>query len=195
MDRPMNICVYCGSAMGNGGTYASAARETGRMVARMGLALVYGGACCGTMGQVADAVMEHGGKVHGIIPDFFENHEFEVIHPGLTKLTRVRTMAERKEMLIAEADLFLTLPGSYGTMDELFETLVLVQLKRIEKPVFLLNLDGFYDAMLLQLDKMQEAGFLNAENRRLLHVADTTEELEKELRRLIRITDLKKQEK
>lgn len=176
------ICVYCGSSMGHGTLFADAAQETGRMIARLGLGLVYGGACCGTMGKVADAALENGAEVCGIIPDFFEDYEFEVLHTGLTRLVRVKTMAERKEMLIGMADCFLALPGSYGTLDELFETLVLVQLKQIEKPVFLLNLNGFYDPMLAQLDKMQACGFLQDENRRLLQVCRTLEELEKALR-------------
>lgn len=178
------ICVYCGSSMGKGTLFADAAQETGRMIARLPMGLVYGGACCGTMGKVADAALESGAEVCGIIPDFFEDYEFEVLHTGLTRLVRVKTMAERKEMLIGMADCFLALPGSYGTLDELFETLVLVQLKQIDKPVFLLNLNGFYDPMLAQLHKMQECGFLQEENRRLLQVCGTLDELEKALRRL-----------
>lgn len=181
MDRPMNICVYCGSSMGSDPVYAQAATQTGRLIARLGFTLLYGGACCGTMGKVADAAMAEGGKVHGIIPDFFDNYEFEVVHPALTHLTKVKTMAQRKEMLIVQADVFLSLPGSYGTMDELFETLVLVQLKQIDKPVFLLNLNGFYDPMLQQLHTMQQAGFLQEDNRRLLRVVNNMEELENEL--------------
>lgn len=184
MDSPIKyICVYCGSAMGNGNLFADTAWETGRMIARLGLGLLYGGACCGTMGKVADAALENGAEVCGIIPDFFENYEFEVLHTGLTQLVRVKTMAERKQMLIDKADCFLALPGSYGTLDELFETLVLVQLKQIAKPVFLLNLNGFYDPLLKQLEKMQECGFLQAENLRLLQVCQTLDELEMKLKR------------
>ncbi|MCM1169329.1 MAG: TIGR00730 family Rossman fold protein [Bacteroides sp.] len=185
MNTRKYICVYCGSSMGSGNAFAEAAAETGRMIARLGLGLSYGGACCGTMGKVADAAMENGAPVHGIIPDFFKDYGFEVIHTGLTELTRVKTMAERKERLIEVSDCFLALPGSYGTLDELFETLVLVQLKQIDKPVFLLNLNGFYDPMLAQLDTMQQCGFLQEENRHLLQVFNTLGELESALRRLV----------
>lgn len=170
--------------MGKDGIYARTAQETGRIIARLGMTLLYGGACCGTMGKIADAAMENGAEVHGIIPDFFKDYEFEVIHPRLTRLTRVKSMSERKEMLIEQSDAFVALPGSYGTLDELFETLVLVQLKQIEKPVFLLNLGGFYSPLLEQLETMHTAGFLQTENLHLLRVVDTTEELEKALQEL-----------
>lgn len=171
--------------MGKDEIYARTAEETGRIIARLGMTLLYGGACCGTMGKVADAAMQNGAEVHGIIPDFFKDYDFEVIHPNLTRLTRVKTMAERKQMLIEQADIFVALPGSYGTLDELFETLVLAQLRQIDKPVFLLNLNGFYAPLLAQLDKMQEAGFLLADNRRLMQVVNTVKELETELHKLI----------
>lgn len=185
MQVKKKICVYCGSSLGKDENYARTAEETGRMIARLGMILLYGGACCGTMGKLADAAMQNGAEVHGIIPDFFKDYDFEVIHPSLTKLTRVKSMAERKQMLIEQADVFVALPGSYGTLDELFETLVLAQLKQIDKPVFLLNLNGFYSPLLAQLDKMQEAEFLLAANRRLLQVVNTVEELENELRKRI----------
>ncbi len=173
----MNICVYCASAMGRDEIHVQTARQTGHWIGQAGHRLVYGGACCGTMGVVADAAMEAGAEVHGIIPRFFENYSFEVVHPGLSQLSVVDSMAERKERMVKEADLFVCLPGSYGTLDELFETLALCQLKQIEKPVFLLNTQGFYDPLLLQLDKMQENGFLKEENRKLLQVVGSMEEL------------------
>lgn len=176
-----NICVFCASSKGTEAAFINAARETGRMIARNGWILLYGGACCGLMGEVADSALEEGGIVHGIIPDFFEHYDFEVIHPALTRLVRVPTMAKRKELLIAQADAFVTLPGSYGTLDELFETLVLQQLKQIDKPVFLLDAQGFYAPLLQQLARMQDAGFLHKENRKLLQVVPDVADLEKAL--------------
>ncbi|MDE6493751.1 MAG: TIGR00730 family Rossman fold protein [Bacteroidales bacterium] len=185
MKNGKNICIYCASSMGNQRLYADTAKEVGVLVGRMGFNLLYGGACCGTMGVVADAALANGAFVHGVIPDFFEDYDFEVVHPSLPKLTKVKTMAERKERLIRDADIFLTLPGSYGTLDELFETLVLVQLKQIDKPVLLLNTEGFFDALLQMLQKMQDCGFLQPLNRQLLRVVNTTGELERELRQLM----------
>ena len=168
----MRICVYCASSMGKDGAYAETARELGRWIGQNGHSLVYGGACCGTMGVLADAALQSGAYVHGIIPRFFEHYSSEVVHKNLSQTTLVDNMAERKKILVKEAHVFVTLPGSYGTMDELFETLALCQLKQIEKPVFLLNIHGFYNPLLSQLEAMQEAGFLCKGNRSLLSVAD-----------------------
>lgn len=185
MKTPKNICVYCASSMGNDPVFAGTAKTVGTLIGRLGLNLIYGGACCGTMGVLADAALDSGAYVHGIIPDFFEGYDFEVVHPALSKLTKVQTMAQRKEILVKEADIFLTLPGSYGTMDELFETLVLVQLKQIQKPVLLLNLNGFYTPLLQMTHTMQECGFLQSGNRELLQVVDSLDELAQELRKLV----------
>lgn len=181
MEKKKTVCVYCASSVGKDMDLIETARETGRRIARRQWRLLYGGACCGLMGILADAALSEGGEVHGIIPDFFKDYDFEVIHPNLSYLERVGTMSRRKEMLVAQADAFVALPGSYGTLDELFETLVLQQLKQIDKPIFLLNPKGFYDPVLAQLDKMQEAGYLEAGNRELLRVHTTVEELEKAL--------------
>ena len=181
MEKKKTVCVYCASSVGNDMDFIEMARETGRRIARRQWRLLYGGACCGLMGILADAALSEGGEVHGIIPDFFKDYDFEVIHPNLSYLERVGTMSRRKEMLVAQADAFVTLPGSYGTLDEMFETLVLKQLKHIDKPVFLLNPKGFYDPVLSQLDKMQEAGYLQADNRDLLQVYTNVDDLEKAL--------------
>ncbi|MDE7072241.1 MAG: LOG family protein, partial [Bacteroidales bacterium] len=105
MKNGKNICIYCASSMGNQRLYADTAKEVGVLVGRMGFNLLYGGACCGTMGVVADAALANGAFVHGVIPDFFEDYDFEVVHPSLPKLTKVKTMAERKERLIRDADI------------------------------------------------------------------------------------------
>lgn len=181
MEKTKKICVFCASSDGNDPDLTRTARETGAMIARKGWTLLYGGACCGLMGQIADSALSCGGSVHGVIPDFFKNYDFEVIHPGLTRLVRVSTMAQRKEILISEADAFVTLPGSYGTLDELFETLVLQQLRQIDKPIFLLNSRNFYAPLLLQLEKIRETGFLQTQNLKLLRIVEKVNELEKDL--------------
>lgn len=173
----MRICVYCASSTGKDEAFAQAARELGQWIGQNGHSLVYGGACCGTMGALADAALQAGAYVHGIIPRFFEHYSFEVVHKSLSRTTLASDMAERKKILVKEAHVFVALPGSYGTMDELFETLTLCQLKQIEKPVFLLNLQGFYAPLLAQLERMQEAGFLSSGNRSLLSAADNMETL------------------
>lgn len=184
MEKNKKICVYCGSSIGKEPLFEQTAREVGHMIGKTGNSLVYGGACCGTMGAVADAALEAGAHVHGIIPGFFKDFSFEVIHPALPQLTKVESMMERKEIMLRESDIFVTLPGSYGTLDELFETLVLQQLKQINKPIFLLNISGFYDPILSQLDKMEEAGFLQHENRKLLRVVTTVQQLQAEIERI-----------
>lgn len=184
MGKNKKICVYCGSSMGNDPIFEQTAQKVGRMIGETGNTLIYGGACCGTMGSVADAALEAGAHVHGIIPDFFKDFSFEVIHPALPQLTKVESMMERKEIMLRESDIFVTLPGSYGTLDELFETLVLQQLKQIDKPIFLLNVSGFYDPLLAQLDKMEDAGFLRPENRKLLRIVNTVEQLQEEIEKI-----------
>lgn len=172
-----NICVYCASSMGNEEVFADIAKELAALMVKNNKTLVYGGACCGIMGVLASEVLSLGGKVHGIMPRFFGEFEFEVFHTNLTKLDLVDTMNERKYKMIEVSDMFITLPGSYGTMDELFETLTLLQLKQHNAPVYLVNVDGFYDNLLKQLDVMCEKGVLTLENLKLLRVVDKIADL------------------
>jgi uncharacterized protein (TIGR00730 family) len=174
-----SLCVYCGSAMGRDPAHARAAAEVGRMLADEGVRLVYGGGAVGLMGVVADAVMEAGGDVLGVIPKgLFSN---EVGHTGITELVEVDSMHQRKQRMAEEADAFLALPGGLGTLEELAEITTWAQLGIHAKPVGVLDLDGFWAPLLEFLDQSVEAGFLRPANRRLIvritDIADVLPEL------------------
>ena len=139
------ICVYCGSSAGARPVYAQAARELGRMLAELGIGVVYGGGRVGLMGILADAALEAGGEVIGVIPRSLQ--EKELGHGSVTELHVVETMHQRKEKMADLSDGFITLPGGIGTLEELFETFTWLQLGFHEKPVALLNVDGFYQGL------------------------------------------------
>ncbi|CAG5012567.1 Putative cytokinin riboside 5'-monophosphate phosphoribohydrolase [Dyadobacter sp. CECT 9275] len=163
-----SVVVYCGSNPGANPVYQEQAYLLGRELAGKGIHVIYGGGKVGLMGRVADGALENGGTVTGIIPNFLA--KLEVAHQTLTELQLVDTMHERKAQMVSISDGVIALPGGYGTFDELFEILAWVQLRIYDGPVGLLNINGFYDLLLLQLDKMVEEGFLRPENRQLLLV-------------------------
>ena len=165
------LAVYCGSATPADRTYLDSARAVGRTLAERGIGVVYGGGRLGLMGAVADAALAAGGEVIGIIPQALVN--LEVAHRGLTELRVVDTMHQRKQAFTDLADGFVTLPGGTGTMDELWEALSWAQLGYHAKPVGLLNVDGYYDALLQFYAKMAEVGFLRAQHRDIL-IAETS---------------------
>lgn len=156
--RPFSVCVYCGSRTGERQAYADAARQTGAEIARRGWGLVYGGGRVGLMGLVADAVLEAGGPVLGVIPERLMQRE--VGHPGLGELRVVGTMHERKQQMADRADAFLALPGGIGTFEELFETWTWKQLGYHDKPLGLLNVAGYYDRLLDFLAQTTQQGFM-----------------------------------
>ncbi len=164
------LCVYCGSSAGRDPAYADAARALGRQMAERGLSLVYGGGHVGLMGIIADAVLDAGGEVTGVIPAALM--EAEVGHERLSRLHVVKDMHERKAMMAEQADGFIAMPGGIGTLEELFEVMTWLQLGYHAKPVGVLNVRGFYDGLLAFLDQQQATGFLRAEHRALL-IADT----------------------
>lgn len=170
-----SIVVYCGSNPGSNPVYKEVARELGEKFAKREIRLIYGGGNMGLMGAVADAVMTNGGQVTGVIPNFLA--ELEVAHETLTELHFVETMHERKFKMVQFAKGVIALPGGYGTFDELFEILAWRQLRLYEGPVGVLNVNGFYDLLLQQMDRMVSDGFLRAENRELLIVSDSIDEL------------------
>ncbi|GAA0891725.1 hypothetical protein GCM10009122_14040 [Fulvivirga kasyanovii] len=135
-------------------------------MAKKNKTLIYGGGKVGLMGAIADAVMDNGGNVVGVIPDFLMKKE--VGHLGLSELLVVRSMHERKQKMAELADGFVAMPGGFGTLEELGEILTWVQLGLIKKPVGLLNVNGFYDHLLLQMDHMVKQGFLKPQNRKLV---------------------------
>ena len=165
--RALNtICVFCGSNFGVKPSYRSAAADLGELLAAKGLTLVYGGGCVGLMGTLADAALGASGQVIGVIPGALVAKE--VSHYGLSKLHIVDSMHERKALMASLSDAFIALPGGCGTADELFEILTWAQLGIHQKPVGLLNVDGFFDPLLEWLDHAAREGFVHPEHRRLL---------------------------
>ncbi|MCW5723395.1 MAG: TIGR00730 family Rossman fold protein [Maricaulaceae bacterium] len=169
------ICVYCGSNTGRNGLYAAAARAMGAALARRNITLVYGGGMVGLMGVVADACLEAGGRVTGVIPEFLAIRE--VAHDGLTEMRVVGSMHERKAEMARLADGFVALPGGLGTLEELFEILTWGQLGHHAKPCGILTANGYYDGLLTFLDRMSEEGFVTADHRAMLKVADDPDAL------------------
>ena len=161
-----SLCVYCGASSGHEPAYADAARALGVQMAHQGIALVYGGGHVGLMGVIADAVLQAGGEVTGIIPKALM--DTEIGHAHLTRLLVVRDMHERKALMAEHAQGFIAMPGGIGTLEELFEVMTWMQLGFHEKPVGLLNVQGFYDGLLAFLDHQVQTGFLRAEHRALL---------------------------
>lgn len=176
-----SVCVYCGSRQGSDPAYAQAAREVGAAIGRRGWELVYGGGKVGLMGVVADAVLEHGGRVVGVIPRILM--EREVGHRGLHELHVVETMHQRKQMMAERAGAFLALPGGIGTMEELFEVWTWRQIGYHDQPVGLLNVSGYYDALLSFLQRSVDSGFLAAAQMQALDVDHRPQALLDTLRR------------
>lgn len=171
----MNVCVFCGSSTGLDPAYANAARETGSLLAAGNHTLVYGGGNIGLMGILADRVLQEAGKVIGVIPDFLMNRE--VGHRGLTELIVVQSMHERKKRMADLADVFLALPGGWGTLDELAEILTWRQLGLIHQPVGLLNVDKFFTPLVEQMRAMSAKGFLHPANLHYLAIEDSPAKL------------------
>jgi uncharacterized protein (TIGR00730 family) len=165
------LAVYCGSASGSQPVFAEATCLTAETMVRRGVDLVYGGGRLGLMGLVADTVLAGGGRVYGVIPTALVN--LEVAHTGLTELHHVETMHERKAKMTDLADAFLALPGGIGTLDELFEAWSWNALGYHKKPFCLLNVGGYWDGMIEFIDHATESGFLSAQRREQLLVADT----------------------
>ena len=168
-----SICVYCGSNAGSKPIYAERAVALGHRLARQGLQLVYGGGNVGLMGVVADAVLEAGGEVIGVIPEQLVG--WEVAHKDLTRLEVVANMHERKARMFDLADGFVALPGGFGTLDEMFEMLTWRQLGIGDKPCAFLDVDGFYAPLISMLDRMVDERFLHADQRRDLWHGDDIE--------------------
>lgn len=169
------IVVFCGSSLGFNPMYKEAAIELGNYFAKNNIELVYGGGKIGMMGILADTVLKHKGNVIGVIPKLLEKKE--VVHTGVKEMIVCDTMSDRKVIMSKLVDGYITLPGGFGTLDELFEALTLNQLQIEQKPVGLLNVNGFFDAILLQLDKMVAEGYLKQANRKMLFVGTSVNDL------------------
>ena len=171
MKKIASLCVYCGSATGGSELYAEAARALGRELVRRGIMLVYGGGNVGLMGAIADEVMAHGGRATGVIPQALMQRE--VGHHGLTELHVVKDMHERKAMMAELADGFIAMPGGFGTLEELFEVTTWAQLGLHEKPIGLLNINGFYDGLTGFASHLVAEGFVRPDHAGLLmHAPD-----------------------
>lgn len=169
------IAVYCGSNYGEQRAYYLAAQELGKLLAKRGSELVYGGGRIGLMGTVADAILQEGGRVIGVIPTFLR--EKEMAHTGLQTLIETPDMPSRKNKMIELSDAFIALAGGIGTFEELLEVLSLAQLRQIHKPIGLLNTQGFYQPLLDLLHQTVKEGFMPSANLSLFCVADTPAEL------------------
>ena len=152
------ICVYCGSSLGARPSYAAAAHRLGEALAHRGLGLVYGGGSVGLMNEVADAVLERGGEVIGVIPEKLQT--LELGKAGCTELRVVPDMHARKATMADLSDAFVALPGGYGTLEELFEAITWTQLGYHHKPVGLLDVDGYFRHLVAFLDHVQAEGFV-----------------------------------
>ncbi len=165
-----NVAVYCGSRFGDSPAFVDAARQLGRRVAETGGGIVYGGGHVGLMGAVADAALAAGGRVVGVIPQALMDRE--VGHAGLSELHVVKTMHERKMLMAERADAFITLPGGIGTLEELYEVWSWQQLGYHDKPVGLLNIDGYYDDLIAFMRTSHARGFVSAAQHAALLVDD-----------------------
>ncbi len=171
---PTRIGVYCGSNLGSGSAYADHARRLGSAIASRGFELVYGGANVGLMGVLADAALQGGATVMGVIPSRLV--EVEIAHRGLTSLDVVDSMHERKARMAELADGFIAMPGGFGTLDEIVEILTWDQLGLTAKPVVFLDVDGFFGGLFAFLDRAVDAGFLRGTHRLLAQRALTVDE-------------------
>ena len=165
------VAVYCGSRLGNSDVYEKAARDLGQALADSGMGLVYGGASIGLMGAVADGVIDGGAQAVGVIPTFMLKHE--IAHKDLTRLHLTDTMHTRKTVMAEYADAFITLPGGLGTLEEIMEIATWRQLYQHEKPMIILNINGFYDKLIEHLKYTTEQGFMKQQDLDRLVVCNT----------------------
>lgn len=174
------ICVFCGSNGGSDPVYLETAGKVGEFLARENIELVYGGGRVGLMGKVADTVLNNGGRVTGAIPAALDKKE--IAHKGLTELFVVGSMHERKALMAEIADGFIALPGGFGTFEEFCEIVTWAQLGIHQKPCALLNVNGFYDHLIAQIDFSVAQNFISAEHRRLVIVESDIEKLYEQMK-------------
>ena len=174
-----NVCVFCGANPGKEPFFMESAKALGASISKASMGLVYGGAKIGMMGIIADTILAKQGEVIGVIPTLLEKEE--VLHPGVEEMIICKKMSDRKVIMSKLVDGYISLPGGFGTLDELFEVLTLGQLHIEKKPIGLLNINGFFDALLMQLDKMIAEGYLKKDNKELLIVATSVEQLMKKM--------------
>ncbi len=170
-----SVCVFCGSSDGVAAVYLAAARQVGQTLAQRGLQVVYGGGRTGLMGAVADGALQAGGKVIGVmIPSMYTR---ELAHPALTRMDMVPEMHARKARMHELSDAYIALPGGFGTFDELFEAITWGQIGAHEKPIGLLDINGYYGPLLAAIDHAVREGFVMREHREALYCAAEPEKL------------------
>ena len=175
MSAPLSVCVFCGSSPGANPAFAAAARQLGAGLAGRGIGLVYGGASVGLMGEVADAALASGGRVTGVITESLAGHE--IAHSALNDLHVVTTMHERKALMSELSDAFVMLPGGFGTCEEFMESVTWTQLGIHAKQCGILNVEGFFDALLAFLGHAVDQGFIRARQVEGLVIADDADAL------------------
>lgn len=183
MNNLRSICVFCGSSPGNDEKVIAKAKRLGETLAHNKIALVYGAAKIGVMGAVAEGVLRNNGEVIGVIPEFLKLKE--VVHLDLTQLISTDTMHERKLKMHELSDGFITLPGGFGTLEELFEIITWAQLGLHQKPIGLLNINGFYNNLIGMLQTMVDAALLKKENMDLLIVDEDIDTLLAKMREFV----------
>ncbi|MBE6342501.1 MAG: TIGR00730 family Rossman fold protein [Lentimicrobiaceae bacterium] len=175
----MKVCVFCGSSMGNDVRYQDAAVRLGEVLAENDCTLYYGGGNVGLMKVIADKMLEEGKEVVGVMPNLIL--DMEIGHDGVTKMIETDSMSERKNLLIDESDAFIAMPGGFGTLDELFEIIVLNQLQITDKPVALYNVMNYYDGIIQFIDHAVSQGFIRKGHRDNIIISDDPEVLFREL--------------
>ena len=173
--RVGSVCVYCGSRHGARPAFTEAARRLGTMLAEAEIRLVYGGGAVGLMGEVAQAVLDQGGRVTGIIPHFLD--QAEVGKSNVTELIRTDNMHERKARMAELSDGFVVLPGGLGTLDETFEILTWKQLQLHDKPIVLLNIEGYWDHFVHLVEHQVREGFVQERYLKFFRIVDHVEEV------------------
>jgi uncharacterized protein (TIGR00730 family) len=175
MTYPKAVCVFCGASNNVPQIHLDLGREFGKKMAETNIRLVYGGGDCGIMGAVANSVMKNGGKVTGVFPESLKNIENE--HQSLTEIIIVETMHQRKELMYQRSNAFVILPGGFGTMDEMFEILTWRQLKLHDKPIIIMNNEGYWDHLVSLMNEIIAKGFAHQESASYFQVVDHLESL------------------
>lgn len=173
--RTNRVCVFCGSSPGARPIYTKVAQQLGRAIVSHNMGLVFGGGSIGLMGIIADAVLEEKGEVIGVIPHALSSNE--IAHQDLTELRFVSGMHERKAMMADLSDIFIAMPGGYGTLDEFFEILTWSQLGLQSKPIGLLNVDGYFDLLLAFINHTLQEGFIQPKHHQLMVISSDPETL------------------
>ncbi|WP_138429281.1 TIGR00730 family Rossman fold protein [Fodinibius saliphilus] len=174
MSLKKRVCIYCGSKTGNNGSFTTKTKKLGHMLAANNIGLVYGGGSVGLMNEIANATLNRGGQVHGVIPQHL--YDMEVAHEQLTALHITDTMHERKAMMAELSDAFIALPGGFGTFEELMEAITWKQLGIQHKTVILFNIEGYYDKLINFIDHSVDNGFITEQNRASLKIAENVDQ-------------------